>query len=79
MKCPTCQSVQQVGTQLRSAGFQEGLTECSVCGAVWSVNHGVTEIVKDPQVHSFLEAQSECVEGDDYGMTVSDKSDSRKS
>jgi uncharacterized Zn finger protein len=73
MKCPICQSVQQVGTELCSDGFKEGLTECSICGAVWSVNHGVTEMVKDPQAESFLEAQSECVEGDDYGITVSDK------
>jgi transcription elongation factor Elf1 len=73
MKCPICKSQQQVGTMLRSDGFKEGITECSICGAVWSVNHGVTEMVKDPQLCSFLEVQSECVDGDDYGMNVSDK------
>jgi transcription elongation factor Elf1 len=67
MKCPVCKSHAQVATNLNAEGFKEGITECSVCGAVWSVNHGVTEIVKDPQVQSFLEAQTESVEGDDYG------------
>ena len=66
MKCPVCKNHQQVETNLHSDGFKEGITECSICGTVWSVNHGVTEIVKDPQVESFLQAQSECVEGDDY-------------
>ena len=68
MKCPVCRNHKQVETELRSDGFKEGITECSVCGAVWSENHGVTEIVKDPQAGSFLEVQSECVEGDDYSI-----------
>ena len=54
--------------ELHPDGFAEDIMECSVCGTVWSVNHGVTEIVKDPQEKSFLEAQSECVEGDDYNL-----------
>jgi hypothetical protein len=33
----------------------------------------VTEIVKDPQLESFLEAQSECVEGDDYNLIEKDR------
>lgn len=73
MRCPVCKSRQQVGTDLRSNGFKEGIVECSICGATWSVNHGVVEIVSDPQAASFLEAQTECVEVDDYSMTVSDK------
>lgn len=68
MKCPVCKNHKQVDTQLRTEGFNEGITECSICGAVWSVNHGATEIVKDPQLGSFLQVQSECVEGDDYSL-----------
>ena len=68
MRCPICKSHKQVGIELHARGFDEGITECSICGAIWSVNHGVTEIVRDPQAGSFLEAQTECVEGDDYGI-----------
>ena len=68
MKCPVCSNQQQVDINLQAEAFKEGITECSICGAVWSVNHGVIELVKDPQCQSFLEAQSECVEGDDYGL-----------
>lgn len=35
---------------------------------MWSVSHGLTEVIKDPQENSFLAAQSECVEGDDYNL-----------
>ena len=73
MKCPLCKSHQQVDTNLHSNGFKEGITECSICGAVWSVNHGVTEMVMDPQIESFLEVQSECVEGDDYSLDGEEK------
>ncbi|GFO70494.1 hypothetical protein GMLC_40730 [Geomonas limicola] len=73
MKCPVCRNQLQTATNLHSEGFTEGITECSVCGAAWSVNHGVTEIIKDPQLESFLEAQTECVEGDDYGLEGRDK------
>ena len=73
MKCPVCKNHQQIDTNFSSDGFKEGITECSICGAVWSVNHGVTEIVKDPQVESFLEVQSECVESDDYSLSAEDK------
>uniref|UniRef100_C6E2Y8 AXH domain-containing protein n=1 Tax=Geobacter sp. (strain M21) TaxID=443144 RepID=C6E2Y8_GEOSM len=68
MKCPVCRNHKQVSTDFHSDGFKEGITECRICGAAWSVNHGVTEIVRDPQVDSFLQAQSECVEGDDYSL-----------
>jgi transcription elongation factor Elf1 len=73
MKCPVCKNHQQVDIDLHSHDFKEGITECGICGAVWSVNHGVTEIVKDPQLESFLEAQSECVEGDDYNLIEKDR------
>jgi hypothetical protein len=47
-------------------GFYEGITECDVCGTVWSSNHGLQEVVKDGQALSFLEGMSESVEADDY-------------
>ncbi|WP_129126828.1 hypothetical protein [Geomonas oryzae] len=70
MKCPVCKNHQQVDTNLQSEGFKEGITECSVCGTVWSANHGVIEIVRDSQAESFLQAESECVEGDDYSLNM---------
>ncbi len=66
MKCPACKSHDHHDIDLHSNGFTEDIMECRVCGTVWSVNHGVTEIVKDPQEKSFLETISESVEGDDY-------------
>jgi len=68
MKCPVCKNHKQVDTELQSDGFKEGITECSICGTIWSVNHGTVEIVRDPQAASFLGAESECVEGDDYSL-----------
>jgi uncharacterized Zn finger protein len=73
MKCPVCRNSNQIDTELRSNGFREGLTECIICGTVWSVNHGMVEIVNDPQAHSFLQAQTECVEGDDYSLAEEEK------
>lgn len=66
MKCPVCKNHESVDTDLHAEGFNEDIVECRICGAVWSINHGVVEIVNDPQEKSFLEAVSECVEGDDY-------------
>ncbi|HEY6872259.1 MAG TPA: hypothetical protein VI298_05960 [Geobacteraceae bacterium] len=68
MKCPTCKSLDHSDIDLHSNGFNEDIMECRVCGTVWSVNHGTVEIVRDPQEKSFLEAQSESVEGDDYNQ-----------
>lgn len=70
MKCPVCKNHEHDNIDLHSDGFNEGIIECRVCGSVWSVNHGITEIVRDTQEHSFLEASSECVEGegDDYTL-----------
>ncbi len=68
MKCPVCKSQDHLDLDLHSNGFTEDIMECRVCGTVWSVNHGVTEIVRDPQERSFLEATSESVEGDDYNQ-----------
>ena len=66
MKCPVCKNTQYIEIDLHSEQFSEDIVECKVCGSMWSVNHGATEVVKDVQEHSFLEALSECVEGGDY-------------
>jgi hypothetical protein len=67
MKCPVCKTHEQhIGIGLTADGFAEDIITCRICGAVWSVNHGITEIINDPQEKSFLEAITECVEGDDY-------------
>lgn len=66
MICPVCKSHEYVELDLHAEGFTENLFECKVCASAWSVNHGVTEVVKDTQAKSFLEATTECVEGDDY-------------
>ena len=68
MKCPVCKNHEHTDLDLHSEGFTEDIMECRICGASWSVNHGVTEIIRDPQEKSFLEAKSECVEGDDYNL-----------
>ena len=70
MMCPVCRNHDHVEIDLHSEGFSEGILECRVCGTVWSVNHGLTEVVKDSQEKSFLEATSECVEGDDYPLVA---------
>jgi len=66
MKCPVCKN-HQMHTEIRvhANGFDEDLFQCDVCGSTWSVNHGLVEIVKDTQRRSFLEANSESVEGQD--------------
>lgn len=69
MTCPVCKSHEYADTVLHSDGFNEDIMECRVCGTTWSVNHGITEVIKDCQEKSFLESVSECVEGDDYNLT----------
>ena len=69
MKCPVCKSTDYREVDLRASGFAEDLFECGICGSLWSVNHGMIEVVKDAQNRSFLEATSEKVEGDDYNFT----------
>lgn len=68
MKCPVCKNSEYTNLELHADQFAEGIHECRVCGSIWSVNHGITEIVKDTQEKSFLEATTECVEGDDYNQ-----------
>jgi hypothetical protein len=50
MRCPVCKNRKQVEIALQSEQFAED----------------IVELVKDTQKNSFLEALSECVEGDDY-------------
>lgn len=66
MKCPVCKHHKHKAVDLRTEGFGEALVTCTVCGSTWAINHGLTEVIKDTQEHSFLAAVTECVEGDDY-------------
>ncbi len=71
MKCPVCKNHgPYTDINLHSNGFAEEITTCSVCGTIWSVNHGLMEIIKDPQENSFLAVASECVEADDYNYAA---------
>jgi len=68
MKCPVCKNHDSTNTDLHAEGFTEDIIKCRTCGSMWSVSHGLIEIIRDTQEKSFLEAQSECVEGDDYNF-----------
>jgi len=70
MKCPVCKSHEYAATNLHVEGFYESIFECKVCSSTWSVNHGVTEVIKDTQARSFLQGLSESVEGDDYNLAT---------
>lgn len=65
MQCPVCKSYEQLQINLHAEQFDEKILECA-CGTTWSVNHGLSEIVSDPNEKSFLSATAEQVEGDDY-------------
>lgn len=67
MQCPVCKSHNEcTDSDLHSAQFSEDILECGICNAVWSISHGTLELIKDTHMHSFLQAQTECVESDDY-------------
>ncbi|RII30340.1 MAG: hypothetical protein CXR30_08480 [Geobacter sp.] len=71
MKCPVCKTHEQYAEiDLHSEGFAEEINTCHICGTIWSVSHGVTNIVKDPQKKSFLSALSECVGADEYSFAA---------
>jgi transcription elongation factor Elf1 len=70
MKCPVCKNREVVDIDLHTEGFSEDIIECRICGSIWSINHGATEMVRDAQENSFLEAKTECVEGDDYFLVA---------
>ena len=71
MKCPVCKnSKNHLEMDVHVNGFDEDIYECDLCGTTWSINHGVVEVIKDSQARSFLEAITECVEGDDYSYAM---------
>ena len=71
MKCPTCKTHEQHSElDLHAQGFNEDFFTCTICGAMWSVNHGATLMIRDPQEHSFLESVGDNVEADDYGVAA---------
>jgi hypothetical protein len=71
MKCPVCKTLEEYAEiELHSDGFAEEINTCAICGTVWSVNHGATNIVEDPQRKSFLSALSECIGTDEYSFAA---------
>lgn len=71
MLCPVCKTHDQhTHSALETEGFSEQLITCEICGSLWSINHGMTELVRDAQEQSFMEALSECVESDDYSLAA---------
>ncbi|MBE0597223.1 MAG: hypothetical protein IH614_08140 [Desulfuromonadales bacterium] len=70
MKCPVCKNHKNTTLVLHAEGFTEDIVECRICGSLWSVNHGITEMIRDPQARSFLEGTTECVDGDDYNLVA---------
>jgi len=70
MKCPVCTHHNNSGLDLRSAGFAEEIVECSMCGTVWSISHGLTKIVVDTQQQSFLESEAAAVENDEFDYAI---------
>lgn len=71
MKCPVCtQTENHIEIGAHSNGFDEEIIHCDICGSLWSVNHGVTEVIRDAQARSFLSATTECVEADDYCLVA---------
>jgi len=70
MQCPICGEYEQRIIEMNTGQFHEGLVECSICGSSWSINHGHVELVKDTQLSSFLQGQSENVESNDYGWAA---------
>jgi hypothetical protein len=65
MMCPSCRNTELPTVKLVPAGLTEEILECRGCGAVWSVSHGMIELLRDPQADSFLARQSDAVEGSD--------------
>lgn len=65
MMCPSCRSIEAPNVKLVPTGLTEEIMECRGCGAVWSVSHGMVELLRDPQANSFLARQSDAVEASD--------------
>ncbi len=71
MKCPVCRTLAEYDEiDLHSNGFTEEINTCGICGTIWAVNHGATNIVKDPQRKSFLSALSDCIGADEYSFAA---------
>lgn len=71
MKCPVCRNTDNHNElDVHVNGFDEEIVACDICGTIWSVNHGVLEVVRDAQSTSFLSATTECVEADDYCLVA---------
>ncbi len=71
MKCPVCMTHGQFfEIDLHSEGFAEEINTCRICGTIWAVNHGATNIVKVPQQDSFLSALTECIGADEYSFAA---------
>jgi hypothetical protein len=66
MRCPVCKNSQFKEIDLHSGQFFEDIVECRVCETVWSISHGATEIIREPQAQSFLAVNTESVDGQDY-------------
>ncbi len=66
MKCPVCKTYEHTNISLKTDGFDEDIIKCPTCDTEWSISHGLTEIINDAQVNSFLSVGTECVEADDY-------------
>jgi len=66
MTCPVCKQTNTKVQNLRGEGFTETIVECTTCGSTWSVNHGMTGVIKDTQDSSFLQCGIENVEAYDY-------------
>lgn len=71
MKCPVCKNHEQyVEMSFHANYFDENILTCRVCGTVWSIKHGLAEMVTDPQEDSFLSATAENVEAADYSFAA---------
>lgn len=46
MKCPLCQSREQVSIDLHADGFSHDICECGACGAIWTVTEQGKKIIK---------------------------------
>ena len=66
MQCPICGGYEQRSMEMKIGQFREDLSERSICGSSWSINHGHVELVEDTQSLSFLQGETESVEGVDY-------------
>lgn len=70
MRCPACKHSSTKVQNLTGEGFTEAIVECKTCGTTWSINRGVTEIIKDTQKSNFLRCGNENVEAYDYDFVA---------